>query len=170
MRDDALARLEPVEAVERKGRRRHVGTAQEVRIAVEQHLAELVEHVDLREVMALADIEVVEVMGRRDLDRAGSLLGIGILIRHDRDEAADQRQRDILADEVLVAFIFWVDGNAGVAQHRLGPRGGDDDDLVRAFDRISECQRWPLISFCTTSRSEIAVRSFGSQLTSRLSL
>ena len=51
-----------------------------------------VEDVDLRQVVALADLEVVEVVRRRDLHRAGALLGVGIFVGDDRDAAADQRQ------------------------------------------------------------------------------
>ena len=39
-----------------------------------------------------------------------------------------------------------------------------------ALDRIADVPEWPFTSTCSTSRSEIAVSSFGSQLTSRLSL
>ena len=33
----------------------------------------------------------------------------------------------MLADEVRVAFVIGVDGHGGVAEHRLGARGGDVD-------------------------------------------
>ena len=84
--------------------------------------------------MALADIEIVEIMGRRDLDRAGALLGVGILIGNDRDAAGRPAAAStILADQVLVALIVGMNGDAGIAQHRFGPRRGDDDVLVRAL-------------------------------------
>ena len=46
-----------------------------------------VEDVDQRQVVALADLEVVEVVRRRDLHRAGALLRIGIFVGDDRDRA-----------------------------------------------------------------------------------
>ena len=43
---------------------------------------------------------------------------------------AGQRQVDRLADQVLVARIFGVDGDGRVAEHRLGAGGGDVEDLA----------------------------------------
>ena len=70
------------------------------RHAVEERLVVLaasslrldVEHVDQRQVVPLADLEIVEVVRRRDLHRAGALLRIGVFVADDRDAAADQRQ------------------------------------------------------------------------------
>ena len=93
----------------------------------------------------LADLEVVEVVRRRDLDRARALLGIGIFVGDDRNFAPDQRQDHVLADERLVALVVRMHRDRGVAQHGLRPRGGDDDEgrrIVRieslAFDRIAQ--------------------------------
>ena len=44
----------------------------------------------------LADLEVVEVVRRRDLDRAGAFLRVRVFVRDDRDAAADQRQDGVL--------------------------------------------------------------------------
>ena len=44
-----------------------------------------VEDIDQRQVMPLADLEVVEVVRGRDLHRARALLGIGIVVGDDRD-------------------------------------------------------------------------------------
>ena len=82
------------------------------------------------------DLEVVEVVRRRDLHRAGALLGIGIVVRHDRDAPADQRQDRVPADQMAVALVVGMHRDRGVAQHRLGPRRRDRDVLVRAFDRV----------------------------------
>ena len=78
--------------------------------------------------MALADLEIVEVVGRRDLDRAGAFLGVGIFVGDDRDAPADQRQDHVLADQMLVALVVGMHGDGGVAEHGLGPGGGDDDE------------------------------------------
>ena len=83
--------------------------------------------VDLRQRVASADLEVVEVVRRRDLHRAGALLGIGIFVGDDGDAAADQRQDHMLADESLVALVVGMHGDGGIAEHGLWPRGGDDD-------------------------------------------
>ena len=95
--------------------------------------------------MAAADLEVVEVMRRRDLDRARALLGIGVVVTNDRDLAADQRQDDFTADQMLIALVLRIDGNGGVTQQRLGARRRNHDVGLRvfrtechAFERIAE--------------------------------
>ena len=123
--DDLLARVEAVEA------------AIFLRRLVVQP-GELVEDADGLELVAAADLEVVEVVRRRDLDRARALLRIGVFVGHDRDAPADQRQDRVLADQVLPLGIVGMHRHAGVAQHGLGPRRGHHDVLVAAFDRILE--------------------------------
>ncbi len=44
--------------------------------------------------------------------------------------AVGQRQLDLRADQVPVALVVGVHGDGGVAEHRLGPGGGDDDGVV----------------------------------------
>ena len=80
--------------------------------------------------MAAADVEVVEGLRRRDLHRAGALLGVGVRIGDDGDRPADQRQPHALADEMRVALVLRMHGDAGIAEHRLRPRRGDDDVLA----------------------------------------
>ncbi len=130
--DDALPRLEAVEAA--IGRRHRVVQARV-----------LVEDIDQRQIVAPADLEIVEVVRRRDLDRAGAGRGIGIVVGDDRNAAVDQGQDRVLADEMLVALVVGMHGDAGIAQHGLRPRGGDDDELARrALDRIFEMPEMPL--------------------------
>ena len=73
-RDDRLARGEAVEPVQFLNRLSQLptrlDTLDEVRIAVEHELRFRVEDVDLRQRVALADLEIVEVVRRRDLHRA----------------------------------------------------------------------------------------------------
>ena len=47
-----------------------------------------------------ADLEIVEIVRRRDLDRAAAHLRVGILVGDDRDQPADQRQPHRLADQI----------------------------------------------------------------------
>ena len=126
--DDVLARREAVEAVQRQrrvelGRGRYA--VEEGRVVAQVELARRVEDVDQRQAVALADLEVVEVVRRRDLHRAGALLRIGVVVGDDRDAAADERQDGELADQMLVALVVGMHGHGGVAQHGLGPGGGD---------------------------------------------
>ena len=77
----------------------------------------------------------------------------------------------MLADQVPIARIVRMHRDRGVAQHRLRPRGRHRDEPARlALDRDSGCATGcPCISWFSTSRSEIAVCSLGSQFTSRRS-
>ncbi len=88
------------------------------------------EDVDRRQALALGHLEVVEVVGGRDLHRPGALLGVGVLVAHDGDQTAGERQSDLAADQGLVALILGMDRHGSVAEHGLWPRGGDHDVLV----------------------------------------
>ena len=85
----------------RELRRAFRQAAQIILVVDEGEAALLVEHVDLRQVVPPADLEIVEVVRRRDLDRARALFRIGIFVGDDRNAAADQRQDDVLADEMV---------------------------------------------------------------------
>ena len=87
-----------------------------------------IQDADLRQVMPFADLEIIEVVRRRDLHRARTLLRVGILIGDDRNRPAHQRQDHVLAHQFLVALVVGMDGNRGIAKHRLGPGGGDHQE------------------------------------------
>ena len=92
-----------------------------------------VEHVDGAHALGLvplADLEIVEVMRRRDLDCAGALFRIGIFVCHDRDEAPHQRQARLGADARDIARVLGMHGDRRVAQHGLRARGGDGQHLA----------------------------------------
>ena len=78
------ARLEPVLA--------------RVRPRLGGHLPVLVDHHDLRQVVPLAHLEVVRIVRRRHLDRAGAERRIDELIGHDRELAPDDRQAHRASD------------------------------------------------------------------------
>ena len=104
-----------------------------------EHLARIADDLDLLEVMALAHLEVVRVVGRRDLDGARAEFLVDVLICKQRDAAADDRQYERLADEILVALVVRMDSNARIAEHRLRARRRDLDVLARlTLYRIAE--------------------------------
>ena len=78
--DDRGTGLEPVQALER---------------AVRGDDRVLVHDGEVRQAVALADLEVVRVVGGRHLDRAGAELGVDVLVGDDRDPAAGERQLDL---------------------------------------------------------------------------
>ncbi len=143
MRHGVGDRLDPVDEVDRLEICEH-GLAR--RVAVEaaigrRHVlvqrAVLVQDVDQRKIVALADLEIVEVVAGRDLDGAGAFLGIGIFVGDDRDGTIDQRHDGVAADQVLVALVARMHRDGGVAQHRLGPRRRHRDEPAHlAFDGI----------------------------------
>jgi hypothetical protein len=99
----------------------------------------LIEDVDHLQIVAAADFEVVEIVGRRDLHGTAAGLRVGVLVGDHRDRAPDQGQHHALADQVAVSFVFGMDGNTGVAQHGLRPGRGDHHiAAVLAGDRISD--------------------------------
>ena len=89
--------------------------------------------VDRLQPVALADLIVVEIVRRRDLHRARALCRVGVFVRDDGDQAIDQRQLHQPSDNRLVALVIRMHGNAGIAQHCLGPRGGDNDVVALFF-------------------------------------
>ena len=96
----------------------------------------VVHDVDLRQVMALAHLEVVRVMRRRDLHRACTELFIYIVIRHDGDLSVYQRQDHIFPNDVLVSLIIRVYRDGSIAQHRLRTCGRDLKETVCPHDGI----------------------------------
>ena len=102
------------------------------------HGAVAVHDVDELEVVALADLVVVRVVGGRDLHAAGPLFRVGVLVLDDRNLPVGEREVHGLADEVLVAGVAGRDGHGGVAEHGLGAGGGDDEVAGTVGERIPE--------------------------------
>lgn len=90
----------------------------------------LVHDGEVRQTVALADLEVVGVVRRGHLDGAGAELRVDVLVGDDRDPASGERQFDLRADEVRVALVVGVDGDGRVTEHRLGAGRRDDDGGV----------------------------------------
>src|SRR5690606_23188570 len=127
--DDGLARSETVHAgiaAGQAGIDMGVDAAVDVEhLGLGQHGGVLVEDVDQRQVVALAHFIVVEVVGWGDLHAASTKLAVDIVVGDDGDQAVDQRQQHMAADQVAVAFVFRVHGDGGVAQHGFRSGGGD---------------------------------------------
>ena len=129
-RDDRLARGKTVRAVHRQRRievRRLQHACNEIRIVFQLKLSLDAEDVDLRQVMPPADLEIAEVVRRRDLHGTRTLLRIGNLVADNRNPAPDQRQDCVGPDQRLVAIVLRVHRNGGVAQHRFRPRRGNNN-------------------------------------------
>ena len=64
-----------------------------------------VEDVDHRQLLPLADVVVVRIVGRRDLHAAGAQLGLGPFVGHERNLAVQQRQQQLAAGAGHVAQL-----------------------------------------------------------------
>ena len=97
----------------------------------------LVEDVDLRQVVGLAHGVVVGVVRGRDLHEARAEVLVDVVVGEDGDLAVHDGQHDRLAHERSLLGIRGTHGNARVAEHGLGARGGDDD-VVLAVDWLGQ--------------------------------
>ena len=87
--------------------------------------------------MALADLEVVGVVRRCDLDAAGTELHVDVLVRDHRDLPVGQRELKHFPDNVLVPLIVRVHGHGGIAEQGLRAGRRDLDEAAGlAHDRI----------------------------------
>ena len=112
------------------------GHAGELAVALDDHRV-LVEDIDLRQVVSLTHGVVVGVVGRGDLDKAGAKVGVDMPILKDGDLTVDDGKLDGLAHEGGLLGVLRGNGDARVAEHGLGARGGDDD-IVLAVDRLGQ--------------------------------
>jgi hypothetical protein len=112
---------------------------QEVGVVLQQQPGELVEYADGAQPVAAADLEIVEVVCRRDLHGTGTFFRIGVFVGDDGHAAARHRQDGVAADQVLPGRVLGMHGDGGVAQHGLGPRRGHDDvAALVALDRVAD--------------------------------
>ena len=132
--DDLLSHGETVEAMVGQGfsssgepgtSRRNASLPRKIELGLD------IEHVDQRQIVTPADLEIVEVMRRRDLHRAGALLRIGIFIGDDWNTPADQRQDPRACRRDAVALILGMHRDRGIAEHGFRPRGRDGDEARR---------------------------------------
>ena len=108
-----------------------------------------IEHIYQRQIVALADLEIVEVMRWRDLHRARTFFGIGIFVGDDRDEPPHQRQAHPAPDQLRIALVLGMHSHRRVAKHGLRPRRRDSDEFaavlaVHRHDGIAEVPQMAL--------------------------
>jgi len=81
--------------------------AVETAIAFGDRIVELgvaIKDIDERQAVAPTDLEIVEVVCRRDLDRAAPCLGIGMFVGDNGNAPPHQGQDHMLADEIAVTL------------------------------------------------------------------
>ena len=94
------------------------------------------DHLDRGQAVAVADLEVVGVVGRRDLQAAGAEGGVHIGVPDDGDFLFHQGQNDGVGGEVGIPVVLRVNGHGGVPQHGFGPGGGHGDAALAVRERI----------------------------------
>ena len=75
-------------------------------LAAVDDLRVLVDALDLLQIVAQADLIVVGVVAGRHLHGAGAEAELHVVVRHDGQLAAHQRQDGVLAHQVLVALVL----------------------------------------------------------------
>ena len=102
------------------------------------HLRGLGEHVHHREVVALADLKVVEVVRRRDLHAARAEFAVDVFVGDDGNLVVGQGELQHLAHERFVALVFGMHGHGLVAKERLGTGRGNDHAFAAVGARIAD--------------------------------
>ena len=107
-----------------------------------RELAVRSEHIDDRQLVAQADLEVGFVVGRGHLQHARTEVEGHVIVGDDGDDPLlfrhIQRQRaiDVLADEVRVAGIVGVHGYGRVGGDCFRPSGGDGQERARKLHHL----------------------------------
>ena len=92
--------------------------------------AAVVDDVEDGEIMPHADLIVVGVMRRRDLEAARTEIHLDIVVLDDWYFLVDERDKDFLALHPEVALVIGIDADGGIGHDGLGTRGGHYDVLV----------------------------------------
>ena len=82
------------------------------------------------QLVAVADFEVVGIVGRGHLQGACAELQIDIGVLDDGDSAVHQGQDDLGVAQVRIAFILRMDGHRRIPQHGFRPGGGHHKTAV----------------------------------------
>ncbi len=92
----------------------------------------LLVEIDDRQPVTRAALVVGRIVAGRHLDRAGPELALDGSVGDERDLAVEDREEQRLPVQRAVALVVGVHRDARVAEHRLGPRRRDRDELPRA--------------------------------------
>ncbi len=86
--------------------------------------------------MPLADLKIIGIVCRGDLDDAGTKFRVDVVISDYPQLPVENRQNRSLTDVLLVALILGVDGQCRITQHRLRTRGSSRQILILPFQFI----------------------------------
>ena len=106
-----------------------------------------VEDVYQFEIVALADLVVIDIVGRGHLEATSTVLNVYVVIANDRNLAVDHGDDGFLADEVLEALIFGVDTDSGIGQDGLWAGGGDGHIVLGPGDLVAYVEEFGVYFF-----------------------
>ena len=87
--------------------------------------------------MPAPQLEIVGIMRRSNLDRAGAEFAIDHGIRNNRNFPVHQRQQRALSHQVRVSLIFRMHRNRRITKHRFRPRSRHHNEFFRPDERIT---------------------------------
>ncbi|OPZ64179.1 MAG: hypothetical protein BWY83_03253 [bacterium ADurb.Bin478] len=90
-------------------------------------------------------LEIIEIVGGCDFDRAAAERRVRMLVRDQGDFAMDQRQHQLPADQVAIALILRMDRHRRIAQHGLRARGGHNDLAGSVLERVRDVPQFAVL-------------------------
>ena len=115
---------------------------------------------DELQIVSLAALEIVGVVGGRELHRTRAEVHVDQdVIADDGDAATVDRVDHVLAVQVGVARVLRVHRHSSVAQHRLETRGGGDDLLVGVLHWVRELRQAAELVLLAAVTRHLAQRS-----------
>src|SRR5882724_11445500 len=107
-----------------------------------------VEDADFIQTESFADVEVVEVMSRCDLQRTGGKLAVDERVGDQRHDSSSDRQTNLPTHQSLITLVIRMYGDGGITEHSFGTGSRD-----------KECLRW-IVSQRIADMPKIAVGLF----------
>ena len=104
--------------------------------AVLRHVRVVRQHLDDGQAVAHAHLEVVGVMRGSDLHHARAEFPVHIRVADNGDLLPHQRQNNLFAVQMGVAFVVRVHGDGRISQHGLGAGSGKLHEFIAARHRI----------------------------------
>ena len=90
-------------------------------IAFSGHMTVIGENPYDRQMMPLADFEIVRIMCRRNFDNTGAFFHISMIIAYDRNLLIDQRQNHMTSMQMHIPRISGIHRYSSIAKHGFRP-------------------------------------------------
>ncbi len=100
------------------------------------HSTVVVHDIDLWQIVALSNEEVIWIVRRSDFHNPCTKFRIRVLIRNDWDWLVHNWKDNIFTNQVLVTWIFWVNCNRNVTEHGFRTSCGNLKGTRTIFQHI----------------------------------